>query len=205
MRCASLQLFLETGLCTSERDLAIFSTRNLSPDFSFILRTPSHGRCDGWAKVLPDSDPRRLAIHLLWIRRAEVAKKLNVARNGSMSLPTAGQSTCTGRFLSPLHACLSLNTWQVKPDSTGSGLTRGGYGRRRGDARSDPKCLNLCVHCMCGCSNLPSHRSFPSIPLSLFLSFTLSLFLLSKVTVILVVCSQAWIATLFCGRTMWGS
>lgn len=119
--------------------------------------------------------------------------------------PTAGQSTCTGRFLSPLHACLSLNTWQVKPDSTGSGLTRGGYGRRRGDARSDPKCLNLCVHCMCGCSNLPSHRSFPSIPLSLFLSLTLSLFLLSKVTVILVVCSQAWIATLFCGRTMWGS
>ena len=51
-----------------------------------------------------------LAIHLLWIKRAEVAKKLNVPRNGGMSFPTAGQSTCSAGSLSPLHACLSLNT-----------------------------------------------------------------------------------------------
>lgn len=141
--------------------------------------------------------PRYSAIHLQWIRHAEMAKKLNVSRNGSTSFLTAGQSTCTGRFLSPLHARLSLNTWQVKPDGTGSGLGGrvGVYGRRRrGDARSDPKCLDLCVHCMCGCSNQLPHRSFPFFPL---LSLSLCLSLLSKVTAILIVCSQAGIAALF--------
>lgn len=71
----------------------------------------------------------------------------------------------------------------------------GVYGwRRRGDARSDPKCLDLCVHCMCGCSNPLPHRSFPFIPP---LSLSLCLSLLSKVTAILIVCSQAGIAALF--------
>lgn len=151
------------------------STGNLSP--GFFVYSQKNLLWKMWWMLL-DGSHFCSAIHLQWIRHAEMAKKLNVSRNGSTSFLIAGQSTCTGRFLSLLHARLSLNTWQVKPDGTGSGLGGrvGVYGRRRrGDARSDPKCLDLCVHCMCGCSNQLPHRSFPFIPpLSLFHSVSLS-------------------------------
>lgn len=174
--------------------------------FSFLLRTSSHGRCVDEPRWCWIASPRCLAIHLLWIRCAEVAKKLNVARNGSTSFPTAGQSTCSGGFLSPLHACLSLNTWQVKPGGTGwvvglgwgGGAGGWGYGRRRGDAKSDPKCLHLCVQCMCGCSNQLPHLSSPS---------TLSLRPLWGCCCSAVFGAPDWNnhALSLCGRTMWGS
>lgn len=103
----------ETGLCTSERDLAIISTGNLSLDFLFFSeRPPMEGvmdepRCCWMAPPPPTAVSPSICCGS---DAAEVAKKLSVARNGSTSLPTSGQSTCSGGFLSPLHACLSLNT-----------------------------------------------------------------------------------------------
>lgn len=180
LKCDSFQLFLETGLCTSERDLAIFSTGILSPDFSFLLRTSSHGRCVDEPRCCWIASPCCLAIHLLWIRCAEVAKKLNVARNGSTSFPTAGQSTCSGGFLSPLHACLSLNTWQVKPDGTGWVVGLGGRGGDGGMGGGEMLKVILSVW-ICVCSACVDAR----IRRLTFLLHLPSLFFLSKIAVVL--------------------
>lgn len=149
--------------------------------FSFLLRTSSHGRCVAEPRCCWIASPRCLTIHLLWIRCAEVAKKLNVARNGSTSFPTAGQSTCSGGFLSPLHACLSLNTWQVKPDGTGwvvglEGLGGGGGMGGGGEMLKVILSVWICVCSACVDAWISSLTFLLHLP---------SLFFLSEVTVVL--------------------
>ena len=114
-------------ICSWKLDTT-FSTGYNRISFFYYLHD-IQGRCDGWAKVL--GIVLCLFIHLLWIRRTDGAKKLNVPRNGSMRFPTAGQSTWSAGFLSPLHARLSLNTWQVKPEGTMGGGVAVHRGRRR--------------------------------------------------------------------------
>lgn len=167
--------------------------------FSFLLRTSSHGSCVDEPRYFWIASPHCLAIHLLWIRCAEVAKKLNVARNGSTSFPTTGQSTCSGGFLSLLHACLSLNTWQVKPDGTGwVGGVRGDGGMGGGEMLKVILSVWICV-----CSACVDAR----ISCLTFLLHLPSLLSLWGCCCSAVFCPPDWNnhTLSLCGRTMWGS
>lgn len=87
----------------------------------------------------------------------KAARKLNVPRNGSMSFPTAGQSTCSADFLSSLHACLSLNTCGTRRHGlvVGVGGAKLNGRRRGGEMQEKIQSVLICVYAaVCGRINL---------------------------------------------------